>query len=233
MTLLPQKIPPTKSGPTVQIVVEALAARLAAGDYPDNSRLPSERQLASDLGVARNTLREALDILESRGMIMRRAGAGSFVAQPGSWDETAPAVAATGPLHLHVMRGILEPEMIRLAILNMAPAKVETLSHILTRLDSVTDPVQFARHEEEFYLRVAEGTGNPLLVASYNLITKARQQRYRNAILRRHMTAGKLQSLRETYAALAEAIASRDISQATELVQDILIEEQRLFMQED
>jgi DNA-binding GntR family transcriptional regulator len=64
---------------TVQTVVATLFARIKSEDYGTDERLPSERTLAAELGVARNTVREALDVLETRGFIRRRAGSGSFV----------------------------------------------------------------------------------------------------------------------------------------------------------
>ena len=72
--------PPTQNvGATVQIVVDTLFARIRAEEYPADARLPSERTLAAELGVARNTVREALDVLESRNIVRRRQGSGSFV----------------------------------------------------------------------------------------------------------------------------------------------------------
>ena len=78
-------------GSTVQYVIDTLTTRIVAQEYGLDERLPAERQLAQDLGVARNTVREALDQLEERGMIRRRAGSGSFVI----WDPegTARSVA--------------------------------------------------------------------------------------------------------------------------------------------
>jgi GntR family transcriptional regulator len=46
-----------------------------------NDQLPSEASIATDLGVSRNTLREAYIALESEGIIVRRHGIGTFVAQ--------------------------------------------------------------------------------------------------------------------------------------------------------
>ena len=221
------------AGPTVQMVAEALAARIAAGDYPQGSRLPSERQLASSLRVARNTLREALDILIRKGLIIRRAGAGSFVCEPGDWDETAPVIAATGPLHLQVVRGILEPEMIRLAIINMPPLGIDRLTAILARMQTVAEPARFARLEDEFRLALAEGTGNPLLLACCNLVVKAGRQRHRDGLQRRRLTPENIFRLRADYAALTEAVSERDIPRALELVQQSLLEEQGLLMQDE
>jgi len=47
-----------------------------------NDQLPSESSIAKDLGVSRNTLREAYVTLENEGVIVRRHGIGTFVAQP-------------------------------------------------------------------------------------------------------------------------------------------------------
>ncbi|MDS9469530.1 GntR family transcriptional regulator [Paracoccus sp. MBLB3053] len=220
------------AGPAVQLVTEALGARIASGDYPPGSRLPSERQLASSLRVARNTLREALDILVRKGLISRRAGAGSYVSEPGEWDEAAPVIAATGPLHLQVVRGILEPEMIRLAIINIPPLGIDRLNGVLARMQATNEPARFARMEDEFRLILAEGTGNPLLLACLNLVIKAGRQRHRDGLQRRRLTPDNIQRLRTGYAALADAVSERDIPRALELVQQSLLEEQDLLMQE-
>ncbi|MBY0134739.1 FadR/GntR family transcriptional regulator [Paracoccus yeei] len=214
------------------MVVDVLCARLASGVYPQGSRLPSERQLAASMQVARNTLREALDILEQKGLILRRAGSGSFVVDPDRSDNALPVVASSGPLHLHVMRGILEPEIARLSILNMSLVRIEALTRITEALGRTTDPAQFARLEEDFQQKLAEGTGNPLLVACYDLVLKARRQRHRSAMLRRLLTPDRMDELRRIHVDLLGALASGDIAAATDLVQQMLIDEQRLLMQE-
>ncbi len=141
-------------------------------------------------------------------------------------------VASSGPLHLHVMRGILEPEIARLAILNMSLARIEALTRITEDLGRTTDPAQFARLEEDFQQKLAEGTGNPLLVACYDLVLKARRQRHRSAMLRRLLTPDRMDELRRIHVDLLGALASGDIAAATDLVQQMLIDEQRLLMQE-
>src|SRR5213593_2918819 len=61
-------------------VRETLTQRIGQGLLPAGSRLPSEPALATELGVSRATLREALRALESEGLVRRMWGAGTFVA---------------------------------------------------------------------------------------------------------------------------------------------------------
>lgn len=223
-------------GATVKYVIETLSTRIVTQEYASEERLPSERQLAQDLGVARNTVREALDQLEARGMIRRRAGSGSFVTYDpdGESKATSPVAAETGPLHLQVMRGILEPEMVRLAIVNMSPKQIEALSVVLSKMEGVqADATAFVRLEEEFHRLIAEGTGNPLLVACYNLVLDARRQGFRTAMYRRHLTPARIAIYQRGYNGLFNAISARDIEEASEFTKLSLIEDQRLLLQED
>jgi GntR family transcriptional regulator len=56
--------------------------RILADEY-DGGRIPSETDLASELGVSRTTIRDALGRLEIEGVIFRKQGAGTFVNEPG------------------------------------------------------------------------------------------------------------------------------------------------------
>jgi GntR family transcriptional regulator len=59
-----------------------LKERIVDGDF-DEGRIPSEQELAAELGVSRTTIRDALSRLEHEGAIYRRQGAGTFVNEPG------------------------------------------------------------------------------------------------------------------------------------------------------
>ena len=56
----------------------AIAARIEAGEI--THRLPAERNLAKELGVAYQTLRHSMKLLRDRGLIITRQGRGTFVA---------------------------------------------------------------------------------------------------------------------------------------------------------
>jgi len=60
-------------------LADDLAARIGRGEYPRGSRLPSEAELAESYGVAKMTVRRALEVLRERGMIRTLHGRGSVV----------------------------------------------------------------------------------------------------------------------------------------------------------
>jgi len=62
-----------------QRVAEALRERILDGDLKPGDRLPSEPDLARELGVSRATVRAAFTVLEEEGLVLRRHGAGTFV----------------------------------------------------------------------------------------------------------------------------------------------------------
>jgi GntR family transcriptional repressor for pyruvate dehydrogenase complex len=65
----------------VEAVMRALEMALLDGTYPANARLPAERMLAEQHGVARNTIREAIQRLTARGLLRSRQGAGVYVTE--------------------------------------------------------------------------------------------------------------------------------------------------------
>lgn len=60
-------------------VTEMLVREIVSGRIADGARLPTERQMASDLGIAIGTLRKALAALEERGLLERVQGSGNYV----------------------------------------------------------------------------------------------------------------------------------------------------------
>ena len=78
-------MPQTAPLPTYLRIAETLGRDIAAGRLTDGQRLPPEREMSVDLGVAVGTLRKALSELETRGLLVRRQGSGNYIqasAQP-------------------------------------------------------------------------------------------------------------------------------------------------------
>jgi GntR family transcriptional regulator len=77
--------------PLADQVFEIIEERIASGAYPADSQIPTEGQLADELGVSRSTIRMAISKLQDRNMVQRRQGVGTYVRElikiPNPLDE--------------------------------------------------------------------------------------------------------------------------------------------------
>jgi DNA-binding GntR family transcriptional regulator len=74
---------PGAGGPAYVYVrlADHLAARIASGELPADARLPGERDLAAEYGVALGTARRAVEELRDRGLVVTLPGKGTFVTR--------------------------------------------------------------------------------------------------------------------------------------------------------
>src|ERR671939_784529 len=77
----PETVGPLGYRPLYRQVRELLVRRLAEGVWQPGQLLPSEGQLAAELGVSQGTVRKALDSLTAERLLVRRQGRGTFVAE--------------------------------------------------------------------------------------------------------------------------------------------------------
>ncbi|WP_343039145.1 GntR family transcriptional regulator [Propylenella binzhouense] len=68
--------------PLYRQVREAMVSRLIDGRWQPGQMLPSEQQIALEMGVSQGTVRKALDALAADSLVVRRQGRGTFVAEP-------------------------------------------------------------------------------------------------------------------------------------------------------
>lgn len=68
-------------------VADDIAAKISRGEYHIGQRLPSETELAESYGVAKMTIRRALEVLRSRGLVRTLHGRGSVVVGPETQSE--------------------------------------------------------------------------------------------------------------------------------------------------
>ncbi|MGB3312799.1 MAG: GntR family transcriptional regulator [Albidovulum sp.] len=74
--------------PVYQQIVDLLIREIAAGRLIDGERLPPERELADQFGIAVGTLRKSLNELENRGLLQRIQGSGNYIRAQGPPDST-------------------------------------------------------------------------------------------------------------------------------------------------
>jgi GntR family transcriptional regulator len=73
---------PNSPIPLYRQLADLLTAKIRAGEYTGGSRIASEHQLAATYGVGRPTIRQAVDLLVRKGLVVRKRGSGTYVCEP-------------------------------------------------------------------------------------------------------------------------------------------------------
>lgn len=81
-------------------IAENLLEKIATGELAPEARLPSERELSKTLHVSRMTLRAALRVLDNKGLLVRRPGDGTYIAEPKIERQAGKLVPFTEGMHL-------------------------------------------------------------------------------------------------------------------------------------
>lgn len=143
-------------------VYHTLFSRISNGDYLVNQRMPSEHQLAEELGVSRPVLRNALEKLRKEGMIYARQGAGNFVR--------APSVSPVGFARVETLSDIQRCYEFRLN-LETASAVLAAKRHNSIILNEMEEALEMMRtatgslvHREDadfaFHISIAKASNN-------------------------------------------------------------------------
>ncbi|MBA2518138.1 MAG: FadR family transcriptional regulator [Chloroflexia bacterium] len=172
---------PVDLGPREPISLEIarrLVDYLLSGQVAPGERIPSERQLAQDLGVGRSAVREAIKSLALLGLVEVRQGDGTYL-----WriDTGLPIQKIEWGLLLGVKRthDLVEARRhLELAVAGLAAerrdeAAVLTLRELFAEMEAAaSDPDRFVNADVAFHLRIAEATGNEVLVRMMSSISE-------------------------------------------------------------
>jgi GntR family transcriptional repressor for pyruvate dehydrogenase complex len=166
MTLELTPISLARSEGLPQEIAKLLLNSLLSGTFAPGTRLPSERQLAQQLGVARSAVREALKSLGLLGLIEVRQGDGTYVRRPDS--QLLPRVIEWGLLlgerrtaDLVEMRQHLEIAVAGMAAQRRDAEDVAALRAALTSMhDAEGDPAAFVAADVAFHGLVAAAARN-------------------------------------------------------------------------
>ncbi len=160
---------PVKSVTALEETVERLGTAIRLGLLPPGTRLPAERELCTQLGIARSTLRQALLALAQSGHLYatRGRGGGTFVADP------LPPAAPPSPQVLSQWREVCDQRMaveVGIAVLAAERATDEALDGLMDLVQGLDELLEdFASYRQldvRFHVALAETTGSPGLVAS-------------------------------------------------------------------
>ncbi|MBG0855727.1 FadR family transcriptional regulator [Streptomyces spinoverrucosus] len=193
--------------------MDKIKAMIVAGELAPGSRLPKEEILAAQLGLSRNSLREAVRALTAMRILVSRQGDGTYVSslEPHLLLENLSFAAdvsqGRAALQLLQVRRLLEPQATGLAAAMLQPHDLQELRDILDRCRSAATVEDFVAHDIAFHLRIVEAVGNPVLSMLLEVLS-TRTQRVR--IVRGSRTRDALDSAHQDHEEILRALQARD-----------------------
>lgn len=150
-------------------VADQLQGSIIRGELEPGDRLPSERDLADQLGVSRTVIRDALRMLEERGLITISVGDGTYISEvhPRAVSDSISLYAKqkqTSYAHLAQVRRMIEVETAALAARNATEEDIKRLEAVMAESEEKLDLLEdWVDSDLRFHRLLAEASHNPLL----------------------------------------------------------------------
>ncbi|MFD6322271.1 FadR/GntR family transcriptional regulator [Streptomyces sp. NPDC058442] len=196
-------------------VIAALRAQITSGEWPVGSRIPTEPELVEQLGVARNTVREAVRALAHNGLLDIRQGSGTYVV---TTSELAGVMqrrfADADPGHIAELRSALESSAARLAAERRTEKDLAQLDTLLLRREEAWESgaaEQFVAADTTFHLAVVAASHNDVLTELYADLSEVLRDWLRDDVGQELTPKAHLDHSR-----LLEAIRAGDATRAAE-----------------
>ncbi|MCW2859900.1 MAG: GntR family transcriptional regulator [Actinoallomurus sp.] len=206
--------------PITDEAIEKIKAMIVSGELRPGDRLPKESDLAAQLGLSRNSLREAVRALSLVRILDVRQGDGTYVT---SLEPKALLDGLSFIVDLHhdatileffEVRRILEPAATALAAQQISLETVESLRDHLARVTDQSSVEDLVDNDLEFHRRIAEAAGNSVL---YSLVDTLCGPTIRARVWRGLTQEGALRRTLDEHHAILDALAGRQAELARAL----------------
>jgi GntR family transcriptional regulator, transcriptional repressor for pyruvate dehydrogenase complex len=194
-----------KSGLATQVADWFLQA-IVAGDYPPGSKLPIEAELAAMADISRITLREAIRILQVKGVVRVEHGRGMFVNPMEAWSALDPSVlaarASAGGERITISKKLLEARwLVEVGVAQLAArrrsaqdvADLEAAIETMRQANAAGRNDDFVDADIRFHQVIMHAAGNELVAALFEpieqLVYEGRRETSQWQVARRHAIA--------------------------------------------
>jgi GntR family transcriptional repressor for pyruvate dehydrogenase complex len=203
---------------------------LAEGVLARGAKLPPERELAKMFGVSRNSLRQALKVLQVMGLVQQRSGHGTSlnVDTPQILREPMRFLLLVDPVsHVELLevRMIMEPELAAKAAERATLADLHEMDSSLERMEKAGDDKEkLIEADIDFHRAIYRAAGNRLCETMFSVIHKSLM----SSIIRTSSTA-KAGYVANLHRAVYRAVFERDPSKARVAMVHHLLEAQKVI----
>jgi len=190
------------------IVVEYVKDAIRSGKYHYGDKLPSEAELADELGVGRSSLREGMNILRAVGLVETRRGDGSYIDNKTeeNFIEVLGLKSGSTSTEFLILRKVLEVGAISLACPQISEADIDHLQELTDILVPGTSTERCVEADREFHTTIMKVLGNQFIIALNNMIYLNRM----DTVLMILTDSSILDDTRSAHQSIVDALRSRD-----------------------
>jgi DNA-binding FadR family transcriptional regulator len=227
-------VPPPRN--LTREIAERLATEITSSRLPPGSKLPTEQEMSTAMGVSRTVIREAVAALRADGLVVTRQGSGAFVAPDA---ERRPfRLAFTGlpslaeVLDVMELRASVEVEAAGLAARRGSAAARRRVAKALAAIDTALVRGESAIDEDfAFHRAIAAATGNPQFPHFLEYLGRfiIPRQSIRVAAHLPEGQAAYLETFQREHVAICDAIVAGDPDAAREAMRRHLGNSQRRY----
>lgn len=198
---------------TVQRAVDQIKELITEGELRPGDRLATERELATQLGLSRSSMREAIRALTVMGVLEPRHGAGIYVTrlEPDDLLETFGVVAEVSRgdtvLQLVGVRKILEPAAAAIAAARIDDDGLARARAEMAAMERETSAERIVTHDLEFHRIITEAAGNRALSA---ILAGLNNQTFRARVWRGYQSESVFPQTFAEHDRIYRALADRD-----------------------
>jgi DNA-binding FadR family transcriptional regulator len=192
---------------------ELLVAGSRDGTFVPGSKLPTERDLVQRLAAPRSAIRQALDVLERDGMIVRHVGRGTFLTDAAA-QQVEGAPADTSPAEIMQVRLLLEPQVAALAARVGTQADLDRIVECLDGGGAAEDFEGFEAWDAKLHRAIAQAAHNGLLMNMFDVLNTARALPIWGTLKRRTSSPERRRCYHAEHTAIVDALRDRDPAEA-------------------
>ncbi len=177
-----RRVTPIARTTLTESTFDQLISFVVKDEWKAGDRIPPERELCQQLGIARTSLREALKAMELVGMLESRVGDGTFVCPRSEFLSRPLLWAFTGTDHdelrdIMEARMLLEQDMAGLAAVRASGEELQTIGDAVQMMrDSIAADDSILEADMAFHLAIADAAHNEVLGNAVQLLRNLMRQ---------------------------------------------------------
>ncbi len=208
-------------------IVQQIKTSIFDGKLMPGDRLPSEKELTEQFGVSRTTVRDALRVLESQGLINIKVGAGggAFISPPSSEPISQVVndmlrLTRVSTRELVEARLVIETSIVTYAADRATPEDLEAMRQAIAEAKAarLAGEARFTPYSVNFHVALAKAAKNQVLLFTVNTFRSA----FYETLEKLMPDEGMSERAIEDHQQLLDAIAAHDVERALQVMREHL-----------